>query len=68
MTKQSRKLQILKESTLHCFQHRLSVSFKHYLYDAEAVYISHLRLWSSMTKQFAYTAYSKNKHGNTITE
>lgn len=64
----SLKFQALKERTLYCFQHTLSVSFKHYLYDAEAVYISHLRLWSWMTKLFSYTAYSKNKYGNTIPE
>lgn len=65
-SQKSPKFQTLKESTLYCFQDTQSVSFKHYLYDAEAVYISHLRLWSRMTKLFAYTAYSKNKHRNTI--
>lgn len=36
----------LRGSTLYCFRYTLSVSFKHYLYDVQAVYTNHLRLWS----------------------
>lgn len=58
----------LKGSTLYCFRYTPNVGFKHYLYDAQAVYTNHLRLWSWMTKLFSFTANSKNKHGNTFTE
>lgn len=58
----------LKGSILYCFRYTPSVGFKHYLYDAQAVYTSHLSLWSWMTKLFSFTAYSKNTCGNTFTE